>query len=94
MKLEVGQTIKTNYDTGPYKIVSIERNCRCPGIMDVINDSGVIESNPHAHLIVRDLKDKKLGYLNWYDEDTLKSVVNRDRIIMLSNDRPIQLSLV
>ncbi|KKU88276.1 MAG: hypothetical protein UY18_C0017G0010 [Microgenomates group bacterium GW2011_GWF2_47_9] len=94
MRLEVGQKIKTNYGTEHYVVVGIKRNCTCPHILDEINCTGVTESRMHSHLTVRSLKDGKLGWLNWYDDETLKSIRGRDRILLLTNNEPLQLSMI
>ena len=96
MRLEIGQLIKTNYDTGPYpyKVISIIRGCTCTHLLDEIEN---IEKPlpPHLHLRLEDMKDgKKDSYLNYYDEETLTCVKHgKDRIILCENIEPIQKSL-
>ncbi|MFA6171990.1 MAG: hypothetical protein WCW77_00610 [Patescibacteria group bacterium] len=94
MKLEIGQMIKTNYNTGPYEIVKITRNCDCPHIIDVINIIDPPKSKLHIHLVVRE-EDGRLGWLNWFDNETLNSVRPgiKDTIILLENCKPVQQSI-
>lgn len=91
--LEVGQIIKTNYNTGPYRIKSIHRECTCPECIRSINGDDS-PSLKHIHLIVKDLNGGRGDYyLNGYNEETLKSVWSDDYLILCEDDQPIQISL-
>jgi len=73
--LQVGDIVRTSYGTGPYRIIAITRNCRCPDYLDLIDGSDK-PSKPHIHLVCVDsdepVKDhypyKKLRWLNGYRE--------------------------
>lgn len=94
MTLEKGQIIKTSYGTGPYEIISIMRNCTCPDYFESLKSVEPPPTKKHIHLTVRDLSDGKLGWLNQYDEETLKSIKCNDQIILLPNKNPIQLTML
>jgi hypothetical protein len=95
--LEIGQIIKTSYDTGPYKIKEIVRGCTCTHILDEI-ESKVAPLPPHLHLTLvgvgGDHNDGEVAYLGYYDEQTLQSVWCDDRIILCENREPVQQSFV
>ena len=101
MRLEVGDIIKTNYSTGPYTILQIERGCTCPKYLDEIEstfENPAPPSKPHIHLVVLGMCDHHKGrkyWLNGYDDDTLKSVWNDDYLIPVTDiDRPpVQISM-
>ena len=94
MRIEIGSIVKTNYSTGPYRVVRIIRGCTCPSFLDKLNSKGPPQkSKPHIHLIVRGMvgHDKRSTfYLNGYDENTLKSVWDDDEIILCESDKLIQ----
>lgn len=76
MRLEVGDIIGTNYDTGPYQIIDIERGCTCQEYVRSL-DGDETPSTPHMHLTVKGLIDHHAGktyWLNGYDENTLQNV--------------------
>lgn len=104
-RIEVGQILKTNYDTGPYRVISIKRGCTCPHILDTINlfdDAPLLPA--HSHLYLRGTEDAEphnrgeeawIGYL---DEATLETYgeggkFTGDKIILCKNPVPIQASL-
>ena len=102
-KLEKGMLIKTNY-SGPYRIVSIIRGCTCPTYLDQINMKNPPNQLPHIHLTLSDPNNpRRLFWLNCWNEDTLlslnksycggKTELDYDKITILENDKPIQLSL-
>jgi len=91
--LEIGQRIKTNYGTGPYKITSIVRGCTCKAPTDFFDEGP--DMPPHIHLALEGVEDGKEYWLGWYDEETLRSVtLSGDRIILLNTPEPIQRSLI
>lgn len=97
MKLEAGMLIKTNY-SGPYRIVSISRDCTCSG-----RHQDRTPAPPHIHLTLSRPDGTGTFYLNRFDEETLLSLdktycgnkeeLDCDRIIVMEQDRPIQASL-
>jgi len=95
MKLEIGQRIKTNYSIGPFEITSIFRKCTCPLPLDSINNfHEAKESREHVHIVCHG-EDRQESYFGWYNEETLLSVNgSSDRIILLPNTKPIQISLI
>lgn len=86
--LREGMYVRTNYNTGPYEIMSILRDCTCPKYLDVINMADPPASAPHIHLVVRDPGDtrwkRRASYLNGYNEETLRSVWGKDRLYVVS----------
>ncbi len=104
-RIEVGQILKTNYVTGPYRVVSIERGCTCPHVLDSINHFDEAPPlPPHAHLYLRYTDEAPehnrgaVAYINYVDEATLKTYgeggsFTGDRIILCENTQPIQTSL-
>lgn len=94
MKIEIGEIIKTSYGTGPYRVVGITRGCRCSHFLDTIEclDNPLPE---HVHLAVKGIESGDPGWLNYYDEVTLKSVRkgNEDRIIRVASDALVQQSM-
>jgi len=99
-RLEVGMVVKTNYDTGPYQIRRIIRNCDCPNPIEEINNpSGARKSKRHIHLTCRHVNNpnkRDYAYLNGFDEKTLKSVWGNDRLILCEGGAtadPIQLTM-
>lgn len=92
MKLDIGQIIKTNYGSGPYKVKSIFRGCTCKDPLDFFDEGPDLPS--HIHLRLRDLRDGKEALLGFYNEETLKSIRSDDQIILCENKEPIQRSLL
>ena len=87
MRLEPGMLIKTNY-SGPYRIVSVMRPV----------------DKPFVHLLCsRPDRANDHYYLNYWREDTLQSIQKTycghktelapDWIIILENDKPVQMTL-
>ena len=79
----VGSVVRTNYGTGPYVVRRVLRGCVCPRGQDELNcppGERPPLSRPHMHLIVRKAGDRFNSYLNGYDEETLKSVWDDDRL--------------
>ena len=60
-QLQVGTLIQTNY-SGPYRIQSLTRDCRCQG------------QRPHVHLVCTNPDGSGRYYLNGWDEQTLRSL--------------------
>lgn len=56
MPIEIGDTIRTSYGTGPYQVLRITAGCNCRSYLDVVNDR-VRRVIPHLHFLVRDLRD-------------------------------------
>lgn len=97
MRIEKGQIIKTNYDTGPYEVINVTRGCVCPNYHDVIEMLDPPASLPHIHLVVRGLEGHNRGHIGWlsgFDEETLKSVWSSDELIICKNLHPVQQTLV
>lgn len=98
MRLEVGMIIKTNYGTGPYRILDIERGCTCPLYLD---DKPTPE---HIHLTLTDPDGKGRSWIGYIIEETLTSVPETregyikdkepDMIIMLDQGIPVQRSFL
>jgi len=73
--LQVGDIVRTSYGSGPYRIIHITRNCRCPDYLDLIDGSDK-PSKPHMHLVCVDsdepirvrYSERKLYWLNGYRE--------------------------
>jgi hypothetical protein len=38
--LAIGDIVKTNYETGPYRVVDIHRDCTSPNYVDHLNAGG------------------------------------------------------
>jgi hypothetical protein len=81
--VHVGDVVKTNYGTGPYRVEEVSELCTCPSYLSELNGDGA-PSRPHVHLVltkVDDTKKRKARYwLNGYDPATLQSVWSNDRI--------------
>jgi len=50
MKLQIGGIVRTNYETGPYRITDCFGPCRCPHPVAQINFENPPASEPHYHL--------------------------------------------
>lgn len=75
LPFKVGDIVRTNYKTGPYRIVAAEFGCTCGNYVEVINNLGKkICSEPHWHFMLVDADepptktgtyhDSKLRWLN------------------------------
>lgn len=87
MRLREGMYVRTNYNTGPYQIINILRDCTCPKYLDEIDMDNPPASRPHIHMTVRkpgDSPRRNPYYLNGYDEETLHSVWSKDRLYVVS----------
>lgn len=85
--LREGMYVRTSYNTGPYLIVEIVRNCTCPSYHDDISMDNPPPSAPHIHLRVKKPSDTPRNhpyYLGGYDEETLHSVWGKDRLYVVS----------
>lgn len=51
-RLQIGDTIRTSYGTGPYRVIAIRRGCTCPRYDDwlLACGDGATPSAPHLHL--------------------------------------------
>ncbi len=102
--LQVGDIVRTSYGSGPYRIVDIERNCRCPDYLDVIEG----KDNPsklHMHLVCVDANEpirerysyRKLRWLNGYREypnGTIRCIWRpQDYLIVEGSTKGVQLQL-
>jgi hypothetical protein len=78
--------VRTNYNTGPYQITIIMRDCTCPKYLDEINMVDPPASKPHIHIVGIKPGGSKRNqfYLNGYDEETLTSVWDGDRLYVVS----------
>lgn len=97
-RIEVGQILKTNYGTGPYRVESIVRNCvDCHDPLDFFDEGAKLPAHIHMTLrsIGKDHNEGSVAYLNYYDEETLRNVRknDRDRLILLANLEPVQTTL-
>lgn len=98
-RIEVGQKLRTNYGTGPYRVVAIKRGCTCKEPTDFFDEGP--DMPPHLHLRLRSTEDAaphnrgEEARLGWYDETTLTSVVpgDNDRLILCENPQLIQTTL-
>jgi len=101
MRLEKGMLIKTNY-SGPYRILDIiDRQCTCSSYLDVLDYEDPPAQPPHMHLVLTNPDGTGRFYLNDFNEETLMSLQpticggewGHDRIIILEQDRPIQMGM-
>lgn len=95
-RIEIGQVLKTNYETGPFRITSVTRNCTCEEPVDWHRH---ITLPAHLHMRARyvtgDHNDGSEAWLGFYDEETLRSVLpgSSDRLILCENPAPVQATL-
>ena len=102
-KLTKGMVIKSSYDNWTYRIQSVVRGCTCPAYLDEIDMDDPPPRAPHIHVKCTDMNDKGEYWFNWYDEETLRSIdtswcgmkrfLGYDYIVILPNDKPIQMEL-
>lgn len=55
--IEVGDIVRTNYGTGPYRVVTVARDCCCASYLDALDHMGKGKppaSPPHFHLVLVD----------------------------------------
>ena len=81
----IGQIVRTNYNTGPYRIVKLSQAHTDPGFYDMMTlGDTATKSRPHRNLTVQYVGrngDKHTPcYLNGYDEN-LNNVWSNDRLI-------------
>lgn len=101
MRIEPGMLIKTNYN-GPYRIKHALRDCTCPLFLDVINMDDPPARKPHIRLTCTRPDGTGKFLLNGWDEEKLQSLektwcgeksnLDYDKIVVLKQDQPIQLS--
>lgn len=78
--IQVGDVVRTNYGTGPYRVDHVVRGCTCPDYIDEIGfPDDAPPSRPHLHLVCTgwvgsDHNEGLEFYIAGYDEDTLESV--------------------
>lgn len=88
--IKVGDIIRTNYNTGPYRVVSVCGPFTEPSFVDSLNmGKDAPKSPPHFSYVCEQLDSKRRNpfYLNGYDGVTHKNVWrNSDRIITLDED--------
>lgn len=91
-RLEPGMIIATSYETGPYRILDIQRGCTCPEYVSSLEGDDA-PSQEHIHLTLEHIQQKpgkrNRYWLNGYDEETLKCVWNTNRIIIVHGG-PVQ----
>ncbi len=102
MKLNPGMLIKTNY-SGPYRIAEIKRGCTCPLYLDELNSDDPPPQPEHIHLVLTKPGASGKFYIGHFFEESLRSLQKTycgfktepdfDRIIILENDRPVQMAL-
>ena len=77
----IGEIVRTNYGTGPYRIAHISEPCCCSGyIDDSINKHGIHASKLHFHLTCEFINKKGICYLNGF-LPTGENIWNKDRLI-------------
>jgi hypothetical protein len=86
-KLNVGDIVTTVRDPGPYRVRDIMRGCTCKKFMSDL------PIKPHMHITVETLDGVGPHLLNGFDEETLESVWEDDRLTILPPDAPVQTSL-
>lgn len=94
--------IKTNYSE-PYRITGLIRGCTCPFYIDEINMDDPPPTSPHIHLTLTRPDGSGRFWLGHFDEETLlsldksycggKTELGYDRIIILDQDMPVQMTL-
>lgn len=75
--LHMGEIVRTNYGSGPYRIVAVDGPCTCRSYDDDINHWHSAGSQPHYHLTCVDTWKpvgkrrlaNKYSYLNGYRHD-------------------------
>lgn len=90
--LEVGDIVKTNYDTGPYRIEDIHRGCTCPNYVGQLNSRRKLPPAPeHIHLTLTKPDERRGGhyFLNRYLEEKgrIRSVDTADEIIVVGKSK-------
>jgi hypothetical protein len=98
--LAVGDIIETNYQTGPYRVVDIQRGWTCPSYLEELNSGGRELPPAPAHLQVTCVKpdaEDRAGnhyWLNRYLEEKgrIRSVDTPDEIFVVGKAKG-QLSL-
>ncbi|MBT4401558.1 MAG: hypothetical protein HN590_16110 [Calditrichaeota bacterium] len=77
--IPVGAIITTNYNSGPFKVLSVSGPCTCPNYIRELNGDDS-PSEPHYHFTLRDIPGPGKSYLNGYkrDGDRYVSVWNKD----------------
>lgn len=100
MRLEKGMVVRTNYDTGPFRIIGITRECVCPHILDTINRFDSAPPLPaHTHLwlryITKDHNEGKEAFIGYLDEESLRTYGeggewSGDEIILCESEEPVQ----
>jgi len=101
-RLEPGMLISTNY-SGPYRIKRVERGCTCPFYIDEINERNPPRQPPHIHIVLTRPDGTGHFWISHFDEGTLlsldksycglKSKPGYDRIYIMEQDMPVQMSL-
>ena len=89
--LAVGDIIKTNYNTGPYRVIDIQRGCMCQSYLDDLNSGGreLPPAPEHLHLtlVKPDEGERKNNHywLNRYLEEKgrIRSVDTDDEIFVV-----------
>lgn len=88
--IKVGDIIRTNYNTGPYRVVSVRGPFTEPSYIDSLNmGEDAPLSPPYFCYTCRLVGSKKRDdyYLNGYDGVTHKNVWRDDRIITQEEDQ-------
>lgn len=73
--INVGEIVRTSYNTGPYVIKESLGPCTCPSYLDTINTQDPPYSDIHYHLTVQQVDENGLevrdspSWLNGYRED-------------------------
>lgn len=78
--IRIGETIRTSYGTGPFRIEAIDGPCACPEYLRWLENDNT-PSEPHYHLTCARLEDKSPAWLNGYRPDGTNVWRNEDRLI-------------
>jgi len=83
----VGEIVRTNYETGPYRITRISEPCCCPRYSDAINMRNPPASKAHFHLTCELLNKKGHFHLHGF-LPTGENVWDNDRLIFPLRSQP------
>lgn len=87
----IGDIIKTSYGTWPYRIVEIQRGCRCMAYLGIVNGAPELPAPEHLHITCvkpEEPTERKNHYwLNRYVEEKgrIRRLDSDDEIIVLAN---------
>jgi hypothetical protein len=73
--IRVGDIVRTSYNTGPYRVTSVEGGCCCPSYLDDLNMRDQAPASlPHMHIVCvmasdpigAEKNEKRRHHLNGY----------------------------